>query len=251
MNLPVELILVRHGESEENHAHNLARESANLPAYQSGRNSRLTKKGQEQAKAAGKWIKGNAPSMSHYFTSEYVRASETAAYLGLEEARWSKEFALREREWGELEKLTSHERRVLEGRKADSFYWIPSGGESMAQLCLRINLFLESLTKKDMPGAIVVCHGEVIWAFRVLLERMPLDKWYKVDWSEHPYDHIYNCQILHYTRRHDPQKLNSAPGETMAWMRSINPWDITLSSNQWEQIEHRSFSNADLLEGLS
>lgn len=83
-----------------------------------------------------------------------------------------------------------------------------------------------------------------------------------------PKEKIHNGQIIHYTRR-DPQTGEIAP--TINWMRSIctfhwfgevwfdlryleefvdwylGPWDTTLSTNVWQQIERPTWTNEELL----
>lgn len=50
---------------------------------------RLTDMGRMQARIAGEYIRQNiSPLFDKYFTSEYVRAMETAAALELPHARW-------------------------------------------------------------------------------------------------------------------------------------------------------------------
>ena len=39
-----------------------------------------------------------------------------------------------------------------------------------------------------------------MWGFRVILERIPPDKYVKLDQSKNPFDRIHNCQILQYSR---------------------------------------------------
>jgi len=61
---------------------------------------RLTDKGRKQAQAAGVWLKENFSKdmcfkFDSYYTSEYVRAVESAALLGLENADWNVDFHLR------------------------------------------------------------------------------------------------------------------------------------------------------------
>jgi len=65
--------------------------SAYTPEFKKKHSStyRLTDKGVEQAKVTGAWIRENiGDTFDRYYTSEYVRAMETAAYLGLPNARW-------------------------------------------------------------------------------------------------------------------------------------------------------------------
>lgn len=54
-------------------------------------------------------------------------------------------------------------------------------------------------------------------------------------------DKLWNCQIIHYTRR-DPETGIVAPN--FYWVRSICPWDTSLSWNVWQPI-HRYASQTN------
>src|SRR3989338_2708051 len=99
--LPIDIILVRHGQSEGNKANNASRKGDNsffTPEFRN-RHSRtflLTDKGIAQAKAASEWLKNNVPMpLDRFYVSDYMRAKETAAYLELPDALWRVEFHLR------------------------------------------------------------------------------------------------------------------------------------------------------------
>ncbi|MFA6588605.1 MAG: histidine phosphatase family protein [Patescibacteria group bacterium] len=252
--MPKDLILVRHAESEGNLANKLSRagdHSAFTPEFSQRHSSkwRLTDKGIYQAKSAGEWLASYFPfTFERQYTSEYLRAVETAMYLGLG-GEWYLDFNLRERDQGVMDVLPDNERQSryaeeLRRREIDSFFWAPAGGESLAQACLRIDRVLTTLHREcSNKRVIIVNHGEIMWAFRVRLERMTQIRFHELDASEDPLDHIHNCQILHYTR------INPFTGEEaryMNWMRSICPWDTTLSSNDWQEIIRPRFTDADL-----
>ena len=96
--MPVDLVLVRHGESESNLAQKLALRGhiqAWSDEFRKRHNSRcrLTDRGRHQAVKAGEWIKRHIGNyFDVYLTSEYVRAMETAAHLALPSASWRTEF---------------------------------------------------------------------------------------------------------------------------------------------------------------
>jgi broad specificity phosphatase PhoE len=77
--MPVDLVLVRHGQSEGNLAQKLSREgdvSHWSKEFRERHNSlyRLTDTGRLQARIAGEYIKAFiSPYFDKYFTSEYVR----------------------------------------------------------------------------------------------------------------------------------------------------------------------------------
>src|SRR5271154_4881825 len=109
MTMPIDLVLVRHGESEGNAARRLSfagDDSAFTQEFCSrhGSRLRLTDRGREQARIAGDWLKENiGKHFDRYLVSGYLRAMETAALLELPDAIWYQEFYLREREMGLLE----------------------------------------------------------------------------------------------------------------------------------------------------
>lgn len=264
MGMPNDLVLVRHGESEGNAAVRRSKKgdhSAYTEAFKSRHSSlwRLTDHGREQAKTAGKWIRENLhPPFDRYYTSEYVRAQESAAYLGLPDARWYCEFYLRERDRGDFDVISHQELlekhgATLRRREIDAFYWTPPNGESMAQLCTRVDRVLHTLHREcDGKRVIIVCHGETMWAFRIRLERMSQERYRRFETSVNPKDRMNNGQILHYTRMHPHSVM---PGGTQTpyfeWMRSICPTDLSLSRNAWEKIQRQSYGNSELLEKVA
>ncbi len=163
---------------------------------------------------------------------------------------WYVDFYLRERDWGALDVMPESERRrvygaELERRDADSFFWTPPNGESMAQLCLREDRVLNTLHREcSEQNVIMVCHGEVMWAFRLRLERLSQRVFRALDASDDPRDHIHNCQILHYSR-FDPETGNEA--KRYEWMRSMCPTDLSRSRNVWERIVRPHYMDGDLL----
>ncbi|KAK9172645.1 Histidine phosphatase superfamily (branch 1) family protein [Cryptosporidium meleagridis] len=249
-NMPVDLVLVRHGQSEGNLAQRLARQGELhtwTGEFRRRHNSqyRLTDRGRAQARIAGEYIKNNIGfTFDKCFTSEYVRAMETAAMLGLPNALWNTDIYLRERDRGVLANKTHQERVLLHPdemvrKQRNAFYWQPSGGESLANLCLRIERVLDNLSQ-NCGGlrVIIVCHGGVIKSFRALLESERGDVNTKIN-------KINNCQIVWYTRR-DPERGSIA--NSYNWVKSVCPWDLSLSSNTWKHIHRPTFTNEDLLQ---
>ena len=255
MAMPKHLAFVRHGQSEGNLANALSRDGDNSMFTEDFLNRhsstwRLTKKGEEQASVAGIWIKENiGEKFQRYYVSEYVRAMMTAVGLDLPDAKWFVSDYLRERDMGYLDVMPDNQRRKifaesLRRREIDPHYWIPDNGESMPTVCLRLEKIFDTLHRECSDGnAIVVVHGDVMWAARYIIERMRHADILRIEKSDNPHDKIYNCQILHYTR------LNPFTGEEapyLNWMRSVCPIDLSLSSNEWREIVRRRFSNADL-----
>ena len=113
---PLELVFVRHGESEGNVAVNAAENGDNsyfTEEFRSRHSStwNLTPKGEEQAKAAGDWIKKNINGgiFDKYYASTYRRAKRTAGLLDLPGAKWRLRDYIREHDWGNLDVMTDEE----------------------------------------------------------------------------------------------------------------------------------------------
>ncbi len=257
MTMPIDLVLVRHGQSEHNLAAHMARngdESLYTNELRTRHDSqhRLTPKGRRQAVQAGDWMRTHDyPLFDRKYVSSYTRAMETAGLLKLDGPDWMIDPLLREREWGELDNMTPEERtRLAEAslrvRDTDPFYWVPPNGESIAQVTIRLRSVLDTLHREcSEKKVVIVCHGEVMAAFRFILERMTIESWTEFKSSTKPGDKIYNCQILHYTRK-DPESGDLAPH--LDWLNSISPTDETNSSNGWMKIVRHRYTGEQLLQ---
>ena len=256
MTMPIDLVLVRHGQSEQNFALKAARRGVRSFINEAYRQTpasqfRLSAEGREQAIITGVWLRENGlDRFDRRYVSDYVRAKETAAYLLLGGPNWYVDPSLREREWGSLEGLSweQREERIRQDvhvRLKDPFYWVPPNGESIAQLTVRLRVLLDTLHREcsDMR-VIVVCHGEVMWALRFMIERMSVSTWMDLEPSEEPGVKIYNCQILHYTRR-DP--VRGGVAQHLDWMRSLCPCQPENDGPGWQEIKRETFSNEELL----
>jgi broad specificity phosphatase PhoE len=233
--MPVDLVLVRHGHCDRTH----------------GRHSslwRLTEQGVAQAKRSGQCLRETFPEgFDRHYTSEYVRAMETAAWLALPDAEWVLHPDLRERSWGDLDPLTPAERRArfaasLAERTVSPLYWRPPNGESMAEVSGRLIGILHNLHHECAQGrALLVCHGETIGAFRAKLEDMSQLEFAR--WSTDPAERIANGEIVHYSRR---EPGGNAMSEHLEWRRTIVPQDAG-RSQPWERIRRRRYDAEGLL----
>jgi len=178
------LLLVRHGESAANVAATAAEtagaEVIDMPLRDA--DVPLTLVGADQAGALAERFA--ALSEEDYprsvWVSPYLRARETASIaLAARPAdcRVRQDERLRDRELGILDLLTTRgveERLPIEAarrRRLGKFYYRPPGGESWADVALRIRSFLEVLDTDDCdPNALVVAHDAVVLLFRVVCE---------------------------------------------------------------------------------
>lgn len=258
MSMPKNLTLVRHGESEHNWANKLSEKgdhSLFTEEFMKTHSStfHLTDKGRGQAGIAGDWIRKNIGlEFDRYYVSVYIRAIETADLLQLPFAQWSTEVFLRERDWGEMDVISqaekeTHYRQAMEDRRRDGMFWRPPNGESMSNLCIRVDNIIQAMAREcSEKNVIVVCHGEVMVAFRIVLEKMSPWEYSRLDASTDKKDKILNCQILQYTRE-DPMKPKAKKlNPHFSWMRSVCPTNQALSSNIWTPIKRKLYSNEEL-----
>jgi len=254
---PIDLVLVRHGESEGNLAQHFSKNGDDrLWTAEFGKRHtsryRLTDVGRQQAVAAGRWIKENIThQFDAYFTSEYVRAMETAAHLGFEGSRWNVELYLREQDRGVLCGKSKIQRKrehsaLLERLERDVFYVAAPGGESVANACIRVDNCLELLRNKYAgQRVVVVCHGNIIEGFRVRLEGMTgfrYRQWLK-DRKANPKLGLQNGHIIQYSRR-NPE--TGAVHGTFRWMRSVCPYPDP-DPSVWMPVAQPTFTCSDLL----
>ena len=253
---PEELILVRHGETESNRAQAMSKigdDSLITPEFRKRPTDfvRLTPKGVEQAKIAGSWLKENVniAEISRGYVSFLPRTWETASYMSLG-LRWRKDVRLNERSWGDMDVATEAERlqkyaKSLQRKEVDPLGWRPPNGDSMYGKVNHCWMFLQTVYREfSGKRLVVVCHGEVIWAFRVILERIDAVRYRELFRRNDTFEHVHNCQIIRYLR------TNPETGEksrVFGWKQSTCPWDLSLSRNTFEKIVRPEFSDNDLL----
>ena len=242
--LPLDLVLVRHGQSEANVVQKREKEIdaavANgesvepLPeavAIFSRHDSqqRLTGAGRDQAASAGAWLAENALRPGDFtgrFVSPYNRTLETAALLD-PDATWTPDARLVERDWGEYGSTPAPNRKNLypgteRMREANAFFARMAGGESVFDTSFRVREFLGMCAREyNDKKVIAVTHGEVMWATRFVLERLMPHEWQELDEQED--QRITNCSILQYTRLDPHGSGEVAASLSSGWRRITDP----------------------------
>ncbi|WP_127783587.1 histidine phosphatase family protein [Rhodococcus sp. X156] len=182
----LELLLVRHGESVGNLAQRKAEaaKADRLEVDLRDADVALSPLGLEQARAFGRWLREQDPDQrpQGLWVSTYARARETAS-TALEEAGLQLptrvDERLRDRELGVLDMLTTQgmlarypeeaERRGWLGK----FYHRPPGGESWADVILRLRTWLADLERTTPhQRVLVVAHDMVILGIRYICEQL-------------------------------------------------------------------------------
>ncbi len=257
--LPLHLVVIRHGQSTANKAKHHYKDTGDDSLYTEellnlhSHAFPLSNTGIEQARAAGDWLRREQlTSFQRYYTSEHRRAFHTAALLDLSNARWYRDQVLRERYHGIMDNLhpdtvREHYAEYKRELKKSPFYAKPANGESIAETVDRLrSTFMSTLHRECSNGnVIVVAHGEVLWALRFIIERMSVEQFERLDRCKRSRTRINNCQIIEYTRV-NPDNQSDIRDYPM-WMRSVCPWDKRKSSNVWQPIVRKSYTNEELI----
>jgi broad specificity phosphatase PhoE len=219
-NWPERLYLVRHGQSQGNVARDAADEAG---LHEIGIDVRdvdvpLSDLGMRQAKAAGRWFAALPPDERPelILSSPYVRARQTADIICKADAlaggpaRTIIDERLREREFGIFDRLTTvgiRERFPEEAahrRRLGKFYHRPPGGESWADVILRLRSMLNTINLHYCDKRVlIVCHQVVVLCFRYILEALDEETILRIDKQ----GDVLNCGIAAYDFEPDPHGI--------------------------------------------
>jgi 2,3-bisphosphoglycerate-dependent phosphoglycerate mutase len=168
------LVLVRHGESEWN----------KLNLFTGWRDVDLTEKGVEEARLAGKLLKGEGLRFDLGFTSALIRAQRTLDLI-LEETGQTdlpiiRDQALNERDYGDLVGMNKDDARQRWGEEQvhiwrRSYDIPPPGGESLKDTAARVLPYYEAKILPEVKAGksvIVAAHGNSLRALVMVLDRL-------------------------------------------------------------------------------
>ena len=261
MSMPLDLYVIRHGESEANVIVQAGEQGDNSLYTQDNvtvpdRSWRLTATGRKQADCIGRWLVSQQQLFDRYMVSPYVRTRETAATMALPKAKWEENRVLRERSWGEINTITKDEfknnyARNWNFKNTDPLYWRPPAGESIADVAEdRVHNFLTSLSRKsDSESVVMVTHGDFMLALMLTIEDLADEEFLhradSDDWK------ITNCTCLHYTRR-DPETGRTS--KRVRWEQTARPvldettgrWEVKVEP--WREFKRPYLSNGDLVD---
>jgi broad specificity phosphatase PhoE len=214
LNRPSLLVLVRHAESDRNKAKKgltyFADDAARrcvkgVPDYK----IELTDDGLKQALITGTGLRAEYGTFDYAYHSGYARTAQTLN--GILEAYTPEErnnikvrenMFIRERDSGYAYDMTEEEARAAfpwlkeYWQTMGGFMGRPPGGESLADVCQRVYLFLNMLFR-DRAGqkVLVVTHGGTLRAFRKLLEHWSYDRATEAFKTDPP----LNCSVISYS----------------------------------------------------
>lgn len=180
---PTEWVLIRHGESAGNvaatEAERRGAEAIELDIRDA--DVALSETGVEQARALGARLRTLVPAPEVAWVSPYARAQETfrlALEGGPEIPRVVADERLRDRELGILDLLTRrgvaarHPEEAARRAHLGKYYHRPPGGESWADVALRLRTFLRDASDTGSGTALVVAHDAVVMLLMSLLTAM-------------------------------------------------------------------------------
>lgn len=190
---PKRIILIRHGQSEANI-------DPELYKVKPDNKIRLTEKGRQQAREAGKRLKEIVKDESiRFYVSSYQRTRETYEGL-LESLKENKGYTtfdnrIREQEYGNLQ--SDMDRQFKDMNKVGELYYRFKGGENGADVFNRACLFtehlfreIESIEYKKRDNVIIVTHDLFIRLFMLNFLNSDLDV-YMLNNIRHP----ENCEF--------------------------------------------------------
>jgi broad specificity phosphatase PhoE len=210
-NWPAKLWLVRHGQSQGNVARDAADEAGlhEIAITVRDVDVPLSELGERQAKAAGEWLaampEDERPEVM--LSSPYLRARQTAKImceagaLAGDPNHTIVDERLREREFGIFDRLTTAGIRARFPEEAEhrkmlgKFYHRPPGGESWADVILRLRSMLNTINLHYCDRrVVVVCHQVVVLCFRYILEELDEQEILRIDRQAE----MLNCGICAY-----------------------------------------------------
>ena len=225
---PERLWLVRHGQSQGNVARDLAHEAGHSVIDLDLRDVDvpLSELGHQQAEAAGRWFAA-LPEQERpevLLASPYVRARQTAEAIckagGL--AGGAKptvlDERLREREFGVFDGLTTrgirekYPEEAAHRAKMGKFYHRPPGGESWADVILRLRSMLNTINLHYADKRVaVVAHQVVVLCMRYILDELTEGQILAIDKQSE----ILNCGICAYD--FEPNNLSLCVPRLVLW----------------------------------
>jgi broad specificity phosphatase PhoE len=207
-NWPERMWLVRHGQSQGNVARDEAQQAGSLTIAIDTRDVDvpLSDLGHEQAEATGRWFAAlpDSERPEVILSSPYLRARQTAQAIctaGRLSAKIKIDERLREREFGVFDRLTTLGIREKYPEEAEhrkmlgKFYHRPPGGESWADVILRLRSALNTINLHYCDRRVlVVCHQVVVLCMRYILEELDEAGILRIDKQAD----ILNCGICAY-----------------------------------------------------
>jgi len=257
---PLEIMFVRHGESEANRIQQAERngelsdELEKLHARVYERHDfehHLTAKGVRQAKAARAVLlsEGIVPEeyFDEWYVSSYNRPVETFAYLTNGMANPLPDTRLVERDWGHYGRTPLADRATLFpdterllGRS--NFFTRYEGGENFPDMIDgRLRSWVSTVNREQTNRRVLaVVHGELMWGARYIFEGLTPKQWEDIDKDKAV--RIGNCCLLSYSRQNPNDPTDISRTISSGWRRMIDPYEPEKSpyEGKWVKLPGRT-----------
>ena len=205
---PLQLWLVRHGQSAGNVARDLAHAAGAERIEMTGRDVDvpLSPMGEEQARGLGAWFARDDARPEVILVSPYLRARQTAALFQAAggcpgELALCVDERLREKEFGILDGLTTLGVASIEPEQAEyrrvlgKFYHRPPGGESWVDVIFRLRSLMDTVALHHAGKRVmIVAHQVVVLCLRYVIERLSEEELLAIDRA----GDVANCSVTEY-----------------------------------------------------
>lgn len=205
---PKALWLVRHGQSAGNVARDRAHAEGLVRIPLSGRDVDvpLSALGAEQAGALGRWFAESPDRPDVLLSSSYRRAQQTAEIFReaggcASDVPICVDERLREKEFGILDGLTTEGVAATYPDQAEfrrilgKFYHRPPGGESWADVILRLRSLLDTVSLHHADRHVmIIAHQVVVLCLRYILENLDEQQVLAIDRE----GDVANCSVTEY-----------------------------------------------------
>lgn len=259
--MPVDLVFVRHAQSEANVIQKADKEGIQHPHsnevnLRADWKQRLSEEGIDQAKVAKDWIDRNLGGVALFdygYVSTFLRTRETAGYLGTPVNGWALDDRIVERNWGVFGTLPREERdkryaETVRMRAQSPWFVKLDGGESLYDVRLRWRDKQESILRNHSNDRIIlVTHGDFMSSARYDIERQSPEEFEEI--QKDPSQDLKNVSIIHYTRQNPDDKQDVR--DKITWRRMSYPTDEDNSpfGGEWIDIGPRKRYSGDELLG--
>lgn len=185
----MEIIFVRHGESEGNL----------LELMYGSSDFGLTEKGKLQAAKAGHLLKNMNYKPDRIVVSSLKRTHQTLESMGFSLQNAAKDSRLDERHLGDLEGMEFREihkvyPNLFQEWNANWLHYKPGGGESHLEFQTRIRSFLTELLDDSSEGEriLAVCHGGTMKTIFSEIFQYEEDHFFTLE--------VYNCSLMRFRK---------------------------------------------------
>lgn len=181
MDKKLQIVTVRHGESEANTFKNAKEYAFYLKSIKNDKSIiPLSQNGKEQAKKTGEYLKSKF-LFDSYISSPFKRAKDTMLLM-YPEVKIIENPLFQEVDRGIKESLTDEEKKEyfpndeVEKKRQGFWEYVPPGGESWNQARERATDAVHSVLHSTHDRILITLHEHIEWLFRMVLLNLSFDQ---------------------------------------------------------------------------